>query len=120
MNLAAEEDQLRFPQRLCLVSYSSTETLESKTILPHFKTVFTPAAEIASYIIHHLFVIYSLQRLVLLQIQAFNAVLSLRFLFLYHCSLPASYLNLIFFPFCWMLIYLSEFRHQASLLINDA
>lgn len=100
--------------------------MKAKLILHHFNTVFTPAVEIASCIIHQLLVIYSLQLLALLQIHTFYATHGLWFLFLRRCSMTPAYFNFsffFFFPlsfFCDKLIYLLQFGHQVLCLMNDA
>lgn len=102
--------------------YSTTEIMKTKTIPPHFNTVFNPAAGIASCIIHQLLVIYSLQLLASLQIHTFYAVLSLQLLSGCHCSMAKADLN-IFFPFMVDVDLSILFRLQAfffSFLMNDA
>ena len=85
--------------RLCLFLFSdlTTEAVSTKAILPRFNTVFAPAAEIASYIIHQPLVIYSLQLLASFEMHTFYAVLRLQFLFLRCCSVTPACLNFTFF-----------------------
>lgn len=88
------------PANVCLLICIPPEKCwKLKPLFLHFNTVFNPAAKIASYIIHQLLVIYSLQRLASLQIHTFYAVLSLQFLFLCLFAVAQADLeNSFFFP----------------------